>query len=108
MRSIRKAHGGDAKEWRVPVELEIIFGLQDVVKNPKAAAQAGLAVSRWIPGETEARRPIVFVGKIHAMRCALVAGKHEPGGSVWKHGGLQSGNNQKGAPLGVILGAVVF
>src|SRR5271169_5814360 len=99
----RRAH-----ERGLAVELKIIFAFQDVIENADAAAQAGLAVSGWVPGKTEARCKIFLVGEVRSGRGTGIAGKHQSLRRVGKSSRLISRNHRKTAPLGVELGRVVF
>src|SRR5262249_26316499 len=49
-----------------------------IVKGAGAAANAGLVVAEWIPGEPQTRREIVVVSAGAARRESLVARKGEP------------------------------
>ncbi len=66
----------DAREKRwLAVELEIVFGLQDVIEETKASAKARLAFSRNVPSKPKSRSPIVSIGKIDSARSV----RHRPG-----------------------------
>src|SRR5271156_5403242 len=95
-------------ERRLAVELKIVLALQNVVENPAPSAQAGLAGSSRVPGKSETRRKIIPVGEVRSFGGAGVAGKDESGRRISKAVRLESRNHRKGAPLGVILGRVVF
>jgi hypothetical protein len=82
-----------AEEWRLPVELEIILGLEDIVENPEAAPDAHLAVPLGVPGEAEAGRPVVLVRGIDSARSALVAREEESCGSIGEPRGPKAWDN---------------
>ena len=86
-------HADAGKEWRLPVELQIVFALQNVVEQSKSAADAGLGIAARIPRETDARRPIRVVREISSPGRAGIAGEDHPGWSARKDGRLQARDN---------------
>src|ERR1700733_9415698 len=90
-----KGQAGTGEEWRLPVELQIIFTLQDVVEHPESATNAGFTIPARIPGEADARRPIGSIGKIHTPGRARISGEHHSRRSSGKTGGLQAGNDRE-------------
>src|SRR5207245_796922 len=76
-RNVRKAEEGS-----LPVELQVIFALEDVVEDAEAAANGGLAAAAGVIGEAEARGPVVLVGEVRTLGSAAIAGEHQPDRSV--------------------------
>ena len=74
-RSVEESRG--AHEWRLAVELKIVFAFQDVIENAYAAANAGLAGSGRVPSKSEARCEVFLVGEVRSAGGAGVAGKHQ-------------------------------
>src|SRR6185369_16791346 len=68
---------GCSEERSLSIELQIVFAFEYVVEHAEPAADAGLAVSKHVPGEADARRPIVLIGEIRALGRAGIAGKIE-------------------------------
>src|SRR5580704_141301 len=90
-----KGQARTGKDWGLPVELQIIFTLQDVVEHPESATDAGFSIAARIPGEAQARRPIGSLRKIHAPGRARTSGKHHSRRGYGKTGGLQAGNDRE-------------
>src|SRR3981081_3200000 len=70
--------GGKPEEGGLPVKLQVILSLQDVVENPETASNACFAAPLRIPGKADARRPVILVRKIGADRSLGVAREEQP------------------------------
>src|SRR5437868_2192946 len=55
---------GKPEEWRLTVELQIVFSFENVVEDSEAASDAHLSAGSWRPCKAETRCPIVLVGKV--------------------------------------------
>src|ERR1051326_3980241 len=71
--AIIKHRASESKEWRLPVELQVIFTLEHIVEDAATAANAGFAVAFWVPGKTDARSPIILVREVCPCWSALIA-----------------------------------
>ncbi len=92
----------------MPVELQVVFPLQDVVDDARAAANAGLALSPRIPREPDSRSPVVEIGVVRAARGTRIAWKQHPDRGIRKHGGLLPESQRERAALRVELGLAVL
>src|SRR6202167_5436317 len=103
------ANIGGCVEWCLAVELKVVLGFQHVVKDAPHAAYAGLSVMERLPGKTESRREVRFVGKVDSRGRAFVAWKEQSQRRPRKHRGLRRTRNDGiGAPFGVRFGRAVF
>src|SRR5262249_49138542 len=96
------------EERSLPVKLQVVFSLENVVEDPEAGAQAGLAVAEDVPRDSDPRSPIIFVGEIRAARRTRVARKHKTDRSVDEPFRLEAGNEGERASLQITLGGTVF
>src|SRR5260370_339060 len=64
---------GVAEERCLAVELQVVFALQDVVKDPKAAADYRLPLAIEVQREADPWREVILIRKIRAHRRILVA-----------------------------------
>src|SRR5260221_10746395 len=64
---------GEAEERRLPIELQVILALQDVVEHSESAANTHLAVALGIPCEAEAGRPIVLIREVRTHGSLWIA-----------------------------------
>ena len=90
--SIQLQENGAIK-WRRAVKLNVILAFENVVKDSKSCAHAGLAVAENVPRESEPRCPIVLVRKVHSRRRIRVAREHEANGRVHEALRLFSGDD---------------
>src|ERR1039458_7846100 len=85
------------KERRLAVELQIVFGFEDIVEHSESAADAGFGIAARVPRETHARRPVCPVRKIRSHGRACISGKYHSGRGAGKDRGLEAGNEREGA-----------
>jgi hypothetical protein len=91
----------EPEERRLAVELEIVFSLENVVENAEAAANTQL--SAWRPRKTKARRPVVFVRKIRALRGIRITGEQDALWRIRKHRRLLTQRPGEGATLQIFF-----
>src|ERR1039457_1765735 len=95
------------KERRLAVELQIVFGFEDIVEHSESAADASLAIAARVPRETRAWRPVAPGRKIRTHGRAGISGKYHSGRGAGKDRGLEAGNDREGAAFGVFFRGVV-
>ena len=88
--------------------MEIVLTLENVVEDAEASTNSGLGVAENIPCETEARRPIVLVGKVCALGRTRVARKNDARGRVDKTLALLARQEAERSPLGILLRLGIF
>src|SRR5258706_10136792 len=79
---------GGAEERRLPVELEVILALQNVVEHSNSAAYAHLAVAFRVPSKTEPRCEIVSVGEVRSHRRIFIPRENQPKRGLMEDSGL--------------------
>ena len=99
---------GMVVERRGSIELENVFALKDVVEHSEATTNRGLGVAEDIPGETSARRPIVLIGEVDALRRSRIAGEDYARGRVDKALTLVAGYEAERSSLGIVFRLGVF
>src|ERR1700677_1302795 len=103
-----KESGRLGKKRRRAVELEVVLGLQDVIKNSEASADTGLAGPPGVPGKSDSRRPVVLGRKIDSARGTGVSRVDEVLRCIGKYDGLVTRNNVESASLRVVLWRAVL
>src|SRR5579864_3449457 len=104
--TISEYRAGKAKEWRLPVILQIVLALEHVIEHSYSTADTRLPIRR--PGKTCARSPIVFIGKICSFGGMRIAREQQSWRRVGKPCRLRARQQAKGAPPSIILGRAVL
>src|SRR5262249_5875367 len=67
---------GGRSEWELPVELEVVLGLEDIVEKTRSSTNAGFSILERLPGEPKARSKIVTCREVGRAGRSLIAGEN--------------------------------
>src|SRR5271163_2282250 len=92
-------------ERGLAAELQVEGAVFDIIKDPETAAHNQLGVAEHVPGKTDSRSKVVLVGINQSFVGSTgIARIQNIGRSVWKHGGLLSGEEAENIVVNVALG----
>src|SRR5262249_27532291 len=96
------------EERRLSVELKIVFGFQDVVKDSEPSANTCFSACSGRPRKTNTWRPVILIREIRTLRSVGIAGKQDAFWRIWKNRRLLAQSPGEGASLQIEFRRIVF